>query len=121
MNRDESTGCEPQSKRRPRVLFAIAGLGLGGSERQLVELLVRIHPSEVDATLVTLDPSIGSSQLRRLLDAGVRHEPLGVLPATARTYGRAALRLGRVFRSLRPDVAYPWLEQATSLVAPVAR
>jgi hypothetical protein len=59
--------------RRPRVLFSIAGLGPGGSEQQLVELLVRIHPSEVDATLVTVDPAIGSPRLRRLLDAGVRH------------------------------------------------
>ncbi len=32
---------------RPRVLFAIGGLGMGGSERQLIQLISSTHPDLV--------------------------------------------------------------------------
>jgi glycosyltransferase involved in cell wall biosynthesis len=122
MDRSSLTSAATGRNSRPRVVFVIGSLLPGGSERQLVELLVRIHPQEVDATLITWDRGHDSPARKRLLDAGVRHEPLAPLPAR-RAFRRPVVlaRLARILRSVRPDVVYPWLEEASLVVAPIAR
>ena len=108
--------------RVPRVLFAIGGLQMGGSERQLVELLTRIHPGRVEATVVTWDPVAHPDHEQRLRDTGVSHLHVGELPRRRILRPPAAMRsLARIVRALRPDVVYPWLEQAAALLTPVAR
>jgi len=105
-----------------RVLFAIGGLRRGGSELQLVELLTRVHPEGVQATVVTWDPQADAENRERLAEGGVAHVAIG--PIHAARPLRPALgmaRLARVFRAVRPDVAYAWLEQASVLLGPVAR
>ncbi len=106
----------------PRVLFAIGGLQIGGSEGQLVELLTRIHPERVEATVVTWDSDAHPDHERRLQEAGVSHLHLGNLSGPRILRPPAAVsRLARIVRALRPHAVYPWLEQAAALLTPVAR
>jgi glycosyltransferase involved in cell wall biosynthesis len=105
----------------PRVLFAIGGLGLGGSERQLMQLLSSAHPDRLQATVLTFSTACDESHRRRLRELGVE---LVQLPASGgpralrpvvslpRTYG--------VLRRTRPDVVYAWLEEASATVTPAA-
>jgi glycosyltransferase involved in cell wall biosynthesis len=104
------------------VLFAIGGLEAGGAERQLVELLVRVNGVHADALVVTWEAVRNPENRRRLREAGIRHVTLGPFPP--RNSQRRALvvsRLASLIRRVRPDVVYPWLEQASLVVAPLAR
>ncbi|MBS1860578.1 MAG: glycosyltransferase [Actinobacteria bacterium] len=105
-----------------RVLFVIGGLGRGGSERQLMQLIGAAHPDRIRATVLTLstvcDPD-HAAQLRRL---GV--ELIQLPPAPIPRAARPAVSVPRVFgvvRRLRPDAVYAWLEEASTTVAPAAR
>jgi glycosyltransferase involved in cell wall biosynthesis len=104
------------------VLFAISGLGTGGSEGQLVELLVRTHGDALDASVVTLEDAVATRHADRLGEAGVPyyslHRPRGsrVLRTPA---GIPHVR--RLLRRVRPDVIYAWLEEAALYFAPFAR
>jgi glycosyltransferase involved in cell wall biosynthesis len=110
------------AERRPRVLFAIGGLGRGGSERQLMELISSLHPDRVEAKVLTYSTVCDEGHARRLRELGVELiqqapsggpraiRPLASLP---RTFG--------VLRRLRPDVIYAWLEEASTTVTPAAR
>jgi glycosyltransferase involved in cell wall biosynthesis len=107
---------------RPRVLFAIGGLGTGGSEKQLVEVAARTHGQALDAIIVTWDPPSGLPNERRLEELGVTHHwigPTGVarplIPIVT------AWRCARVLRAVRPDLAYTWLEEASLFFGPLAR
>jgi L-malate glycosyltransferase len=104
------------------VLFAIGGLGTGGSEGQLVELLVRIHGDVVQASLITFSDAAAERHAVRLREAGVPHHPF---PASR---GNSLLRAAagvpyarRIIRQVGPDVIYPWLEEAALYFAPFAR
>lgn len=106
----------------PRVLFVIGGLGTGGSEGQLVELLSRTHPHRLGAQVVALHPSSDERHIARLrqlgLDPRVMSQPEGPRPV------RLAISLRRLVSTLtrsRPEVVYTWLEESTLLAAPVAR
>ncbi len=106
----------------PRVLFVIGGLNMGGSERQLVELVLRTHPELLEATVVTYDPSHGSELRDRLAGAGVRHAVLGPVPVPPLVRPMVTVsRLHRLVRSVRPDVIYAWLEEASVISSAVAR
>lgn len=106
----------------PRVLFLIGGLGVGGSERQLVELVTRVDGVHLDALVVTWQSAPEHENHRRLLEAGVKHVDLGPFPRPAlRRRLLVVSRLASLIRSIRPDVVYPWLEEAALLAAPIAR
>jgi glycosyltransferase involved in cell wall biosynthesis len=108
--------------RTPSVLFAIGSLATGGSENQLVELLVRTHGRHLDATVVTWDSAIAPVHRERLDAAGVRYFTLAPLPSRQTfEYITIFVRLVRLFRTLRPDIAYPWLEQSSVYIAPISR
>ncbi|HXR30672.1 MAG TPA: glycosyltransferase [Solirubrobacterales bacterium] len=107
---------------RPRVAFAIGGLGLGGSERQLMQLISTAHPERIEASVLTFSTTCDPGHAQRLEELGVKliqlspsRLPRPIRPAVAvpRTYD--------ALRRLRPDVAYPWLEEASATVSPAAR
>jgi glycosyltransferase involved in cell wall biosynthesis len=108
--------------RRPRVIFAIGGLGTGGSERQLVELVVQTHGEMLDAVVLTLSDHASAAHGDRLREA---HVPV------YSPHRRGSLRVVRagviltwaesIVRRVRPDVIYAWLEHAALYLAPIAR
>jgi glycosyltransferase involved in cell wall biosynthesis len=107
---------------RPRVAFAIGGLGLGGSERQLMQLISGAHPERIEASVLTFSTTCDPGHAQRLQELGVTliqlsptGGPRALRPAVAvpRTY--------RALRTLRPDVVYPWLEEASATVTLPAR
>ena len=105
-----------------RSLFVIPSLERGGSEGQLVELLSRVHPEPVAATLATLVPARDRLHTETLRASGVPHVILA--PRGGATAGRrlaAAFQLGRLLRKLQPDVVYAWGEYASVLAVPIAR
>jgi glycosyltransferase involved in cell wall biosynthesis len=105
-----------------RVVFVISALERGGSERQLVELLTRIHPAPVAATVATIAPTSDQMHQRRLSACNVPQVVLapGSGPALRRAPA-AALGLWRLLRRARPDVVYAWGEYASVLAVPLAR
>jgi glycosyltransferase involved in cell wall biosynthesis len=106
----------------PRVLFAIGGLGTGGSEGQLVELLERIHGDVVQASLVTFTDVQAERHAVRLRAAGVPHYPLPALRGNSILRAAAAAPYARrIIRRIRPDVIYTWLEETALYFAPFAR
>ena len=110
--------------RRPRVLFGIGGLGLGGSETQLVELLTRTHGTLLDACVVTwaVDASYAPVHREKLRAASVPTISLGPF-STPRGLRPplALLRLAKIMRAWKPDVIYPWLEEASALMLPIGK
>jgi glycosyltransferase involved in cell wall biosynthesis len=107
---------------RPRVVFAIGGLGLGGSERQLMELISAAHPERIEASVITFSTTCDPGHKRRLDDLGV--ELIQLSPSKGPRALRPAVAVPRTFRALRrlgPDVVYPWLEEASATVTPPAR
>jgi glycosyltransferase involved in cell wall biosynthesis len=107
---------------RPRVAFAIGGLGLGGSERQLMELISNAHPERIEASVLTFSTTCDPAHAQRLEELGV--ELIQLSPARGPRPLRPAVavpRTHRVLRRLRPDVVYPWLEEASATVTPPAR
>jgi glycosyltransferase involved in cell wall biosynthesis len=107
---------------RPRVAFAIGGLGLGGSERQLMELISAAHPERIEASVITFSTTCDPGHRRRLDDLGV--ELIQLSPSKGPRPLRPTVAVPRTFRALRrlgPDVVYPWLEEASATVTPPAR
>jgi len=105
-----------------RALFVISTLGRGGSEGQLVELLARIHPAPVAATVATITTTHDRRHAERLLACKVPHVVLAPGGGSRlRRSAAAALRLVRLLRRLRPDVVYARGEYPTLLVVPLAR
>jgi glycosyltransferase involved in cell wall biosynthesis len=107
---------------RPRVVFAIGGLGLGGSERQLMHLISSAHPERIEASVLTFSTTCDPSHAARLQELGV--ELIQLSPVSGPRPLRPAIAVPRTFgalRRLRPDVVYPWLEEASATVSPPAR
>jgi hypothetical protein len=107
---------------KPKVLFAIGGLGRGGSERQLMQLLSGVHPERLEATVLTLSEECDPEHAARLRELGVEliQQRSGRGPRPL----RPAVTIPRTFatvRSVRPDVIYAWLEEASTTVTPAAR
>ena len=59
-----------------RVALGITGLDVGGAERNLVELAIRLDPRERTPSVVCLQPA--GPLAARLTDAGVPVESLGM-------------------------------------------
>jgi glycosyltransferase involved in cell wall biosynthesis len=107
---------------RPRVLFAIGSLGNGGSERQLCELLARVHPGHVDAHLIVAADSGPNPRRRIIEDAEIPIHTVGQLRGPR--WPRVMIYFQRwlsITREVRPDVAYPWLDEAGFYLTSVAR
>lgn len=107
---------------KPRVTFAIGGLGLGGSERQLMQLISTAHPERIEASIIAFSTTCDPAHRRRLDDLGV--ELIQLSPKKGPRALRPAVAVPRTFRALRrlsPDVVYPWLEEASATVTPPAR
>lgn len=103
-------------------MFVITSLDRGGSEGQLAQLLARIHPEPVAATLVTLVPNRDGLNAGRLEECGVPRVVLtGESHSRARRGALATIRLDRLLRKLRPDVVYAWGDYASLVAVPVAR
>lgn len=105
----------------PRVLFAIGGLGRGGSERQLMQLVAALHPRRIEATVLTFSAVCDPGHSRRLRDLGV--ELVQLPPSPGPRAARPLVALPRTYRVLRrrgPDVVYAWLEEASTTVTPAA-
>ncbi len=104
-----------------RVLFAIGGLGLGGSERQLMQLIEALHPDRIEATVLTYSTLCDPGHSRRLRDLGV--ELVQLPPPPGPRAARPLISLPRTYRALRrrdPEVVYAWLEEASTTVTPAA-
>lgn len=107
---------------RPRVVFAIGGLGRGGSERQLIELVAAAHPERIEATIVTFSTTCDPDHRQLLQDLGV--ELIQMTPSGGPRALRPAVAVPRTFNTLRrlqPDLVYAWLEEASTTVTPPAR
>lgn len=108
---------------RLRVLFAVGGLGAGGSETQLSRLISEVHGRELEARLILVEPPQYSRRLERLRQVGVEPIVLGPLRGVHPVLDLA--RLGAAYvktlRALRPDVVYPWLEETALFLVPAAR
>jgi glycosyltransferase involved in cell wall biosynthesis len=108
--------------RRPSVLFVIGNLDPGGSELQLAELLERVHPLRVNASVAVLKPAKDPRLTERLRAIGI--EPHVLSEAGTRRVladAAAARRITGVMRAHRPDAVYAWLEEAALVSVPVAR
>jgi glycosyltransferase involved in cell wall biosynthesis len=105
-----------------RVVFAIGGLGLGGSERQLMQLISTAHPKRIEASVLTFSTTCDPGHAQRLRNIGV--ELIQLSPASGPRPIRPAVAVPRTLgalRRLRPDLVYPWLEEASATVTPPAR
>ncbi len=103
-------------------MFAIGGLGLGGSERQLMQLISAAHPERVEASVLTFSTVCDEAHALRLRELGV--ELVQLPPSGGPRATRPAISLPRTYRTLRrlrPDVVYAWLEEASTTVTPAAR
>jgi glycosyltransferase involved in cell wall biosynthesis len=106
---------------RPRVVFAIGGLGRGGSERQLMELVAAAHPERIEATIVTFSSTCDPGHRQILHDLGV--ELVQMTPSRGPRPLRPGVAVPRAYatlRRLRPDLVYAWLEEAATTVTPPA-
>lgn len=107
-------------RRTGATLFAIEGLGRGGSELQLTRLLEGLAPETPEATLLVLHPG-RDELLTRVRSAGVR--TVVAAPVAARGPIGAAARLALVAATMarvRPRLIYAWLEEAALLLIPWA-
>ncbi len=106
----------------PQVLFAIGGLGRGGSERQLMQLIDIAHPERLRATVLALSTVCDPDHARRLRECGVELVQLPPSPGPRALRPAVSIpRTLRILRRVRPDVVYAWLEEASTTVAPAAR
>jgi len=104
------------------VVFVIGGLAAGGSERQLTELVTRIHPQRVNVTLILLTKAKPSERLARVHAAGIQVDVVGEVD-THRLLRPlvTAWRMWRIIRRINPAAVYCWLEEASLYGVPVAR
>ena len=99
----------------PRVVHLIASLRIGGTERQLVELITRSSAPERHTVAVFDEPGPLADRLPgRVVDIG----PMSRRPvAGAATNLRVALRFRRLVRELRPDLVHAHLGLSEVLAA----
>src|SRR4051794_18557022 len=101
-----------------KVLHVQRVSGLGGSERHLLDLLPALRERDVDASMLILAMDGADRFERPLRAAGV---PVRSVPAGPHADPRTAVRILRVARELRPDIAHVHLIDATVHGLPAAR
>lgn len=106
-----------------RILFVTTGLGVGGAERALEQLLPRLSAQGMAVALVSLrEPQPVGERLRAL---GIAVHELGMAPSRPSLAG--LWRLWQVVREFRPDLIQGWMyhgnlaAQLARLAAPRAR
>jgi len=93
---------------QPHVVHVIAGLGLGGAERMLVNLVGYERPEKPRQTVVNLLPD---GEFRTIIqEKGVALRSLGLSRPTQAVSG--AWRLARLFRELEPSAIQSWMYNA---------
>ncbi|HZN02030.1 MAG TPA: glycosyltransferase [Candidatus Polarisedimenticolia bacterium] len=101
----ERRGPPADATDRPlKILHVIPTLGIGGTERQLVDLLPRMDARRYHQTVCHYTPC--DSLEERLHAAGIRTV---FVPKTAMPAWRFLSRLRAVVRETRPDVVHTWL------------
>jgi len=100
-----------------RILHVATGLGMGGAEMSLADLLAHTDRDEFAPTVLSLgaDRPVGE----RIRSLGVPVETLGMRPGRV-TPGDFACLVG-VLRRLRPDLVQTWMYHADLLGALAAR
>ena len=108
---------------RPRVLFAIGGLSpVGGSESQVVEVMTHLHGQAIDATLVTARASNNGVLRDRLDELGIPIVTIGAGDVHRLLHPPLmAARYARILGRIEPHVVYPWLEETSLFLVPLAR
>ena len=95
----------PSADRRPTICYIIDDLGIGGAQRQLVELVKSLPRDRYALHVISL--STKKCALEPLVrDAGV---PLTLIPQSGIVSPRAFWRLYRTLRALRPAAVHTWL------------
>lgn len=91
--------------RNIRVIYLVGQLGLGGSERQLYQLLTHLDGGEFERHVIVFNPSP-----HLVLDDALRQAGVQVwnLPAAARSIEKRLWYLNRLFRRLKPQVVHSW-------------
>jgi hypothetical protein len=106
----------------PSVPFVIAALDPGGSESQLVELVRRVHPDRVRASVAVFRRARDPRLTKQLDAAGVDVQVLfGVGMPRAFQDAFAGTRITDLVQAVRPDLVYAWLEEAALAAVPAAR
>jgi glycosyltransferase involved in cell wall biosynthesis len=90
-----------------KVMHVIAGLGTGGAETQLVNLVTSACPDGTESIVVNLLPIDSGPNPRRLQDAGIEVHHLG-LSGIGNLIGTRN-RLSRLIRSIKPDIVQSWM------------
>jgi glycosyltransferase involved in cell wall biosynthesis len=88
----------------------------------MVQLISAAHPERLEATVLAFSTVCDPSHAELLRDLGV--ELIQVAPSRGPRALRPAVSVPRAFgvlRRVRPDVVYPWLEEASATVTPAAR
>jgi len=94
-----------------KIVHVITGLGTGGAENMLANLVVGTDRSAFESLVVSLLPP--GPLASRMAEAGVRVESLGMRRGVPGP--RSLLRLTRLLRAERPDVVQTWLYHADLL------
>ncbi len=110
-----------EAHRPPRVLFVIGRLEVGGSEGQLVTLLEETHGTRLHAGLAAIAPADDKRHTRRVEQLGLPFMVLGSGGSRTVRIARTMRALLGVLRRFRPDIVYPWLEEAALVAGPPAR
>jgi glycosyltransferase involved in cell wall biosynthesis len=114
--------------RRLKILYVIGTLDVGGTERQLVELVTRLDRARFDPVVLCL--ASGDELVDRLRNAGVRVEIIGLRKPAKRTGPLVGHvldipgRVARFFRNVRverPDIVHGMLFWAYTFAAFAAR
>ena len=90
---------------RLKVVHIIDDLGLGGAQRQLVEL-VRLLPRERVAVHVISLSTVKTQYVNALKDAGI---PLTCIPQSGKWDWRCFIALTKLLRRLQPSIVQTWL------------
>lgn len=104
-----SVACAPAGASPVRVVYVIGGLGTGGAEYQLYELVRRLVGTRFEPIVVSL--SAGGRWATAIRDAGV---PVIEIPQRHRLEVGRLLRLRRMLRRLRPHVLHTVLWSGNS-------
>ncbi len=100
---------------KPKILHVITGLGIGGAEAALENLVTYTGQARQRATVVSL--LAADNDIQRLRCAGIEVRTLGMRRGVPGF--RGLFRLARIIRRERPDIIQSWMYHAdlTSLLA----
>jgi glycosyltransferase involved in cell wall biosynthesis len=105
---------------RIRVMLTIGSLAVGGSEKQLSELVARLPQDRFEPVVLTGFSDRPTRHSDRVLSAGV---PIVSMPRASggpiSHWARAARQYAAVVRAIDPDVVYAWLDETAAFVAPI--